>query len=177
MFEFTPTHKLFFAANHKPTIQGTDHAIWRRIRLVPFNVTIPDPEQDKRLPEKLKEELPGILAWAVKGCLAWQKNKGLGVPKEVEKATTAYRSEMDVLENFLRDCCIMGNKKRLKASELYAAYWRWCDQNGERSKLNKRGLSSRLEGKVTKTKKLRRVTFGAALRSMSEPLRAPSRLQ
>jgi putative DNA primase/helicase len=147
LFEFPPTFKLFFAANHKPPIRGTDYAIWRRIRLVPFNVTIPDSEQDKRLPEKLKEELPGILVWAVKGCLAWWKNKDLGIPKEVEKATSTYRSEMDVLEIFLKDNCVIGNKNKVKAGELYEVYSKWCDQNGERAKLNNRDFSQRLKEK------------------------------
>jgi putative DNA primase/helicase len=66
-FEFKPEFKLWLATNHRPTIRGTDTAIWRRIRLIPFTVTIPPACQDKRLPEKLKEELPGILAWAVRG--------------------------------------------------------------------------------------------------------------
>jgi P4 family phage/plasmid primase-like protien len=70
-WEFAPTHKVFLAANHKPVVRGTDHAIWRRIKLVPFDVVIPKGEQDSRLPKKLRAELPGILAWAVHGCLEW----------------------------------------------------------------------------------------------------------
>jgi len=68
-FEFSPQFKLFLVANHKPVIIGTDEAIWRRIRLIPFTVTIPPEERDKQLLEKLQRELPGILAWAVRGCL------------------------------------------------------------------------------------------------------------
>jgi P4 family phage/plasmid primase-like protien len=76
-FKFKPAFKLWLATNHKPTIRGTDPAIWDRIRLVPFEVRIPDAEQDRELPAKLREELPGIMAWAVRGCLDWQRN-GLG---------------------------------------------------------------------------------------------------
>ena len=68
-WQFEPTHKIFQATNHKPEIRGTDNAIWRRVRLIPFNVTIPDAEQDRQLPEKLKDEWTGILKWAVEGCL------------------------------------------------------------------------------------------------------------
>ena len=68
-WEFQPTHKVVLATNHKPIISGTDTAIWERIRLVPFTVTIPPEERDHTLPEKLDDELPGILAWAVKGVL------------------------------------------------------------------------------------------------------------
>ena len=103
-FDFEPTHKVFFGTNHKPVIKGTDYAIWRRIRLVPFEITIPEGERDKNLPEKLKAEADGILAWAVQGCLVWQQ-QGLGVPEEVKAATDSYREEMDILGEFLKDRC------------------------------------------------------------------------
>jgi len=88
------------ATNHKPVIRGTDEGIWRRIRLVPFTVVIPEEEQDTTVPEKLRAELPGILAWAVRGCLAWQQ-EGLPVPEEVQQATAGYREEMDTFGRFL----------------------------------------------------------------------------
>lgn len=129
-WEFWPTHKVFLATNHKPVIRGTDNAIWERIRLVPFTVTIPLTERDTTLPDKLHAELPGILAWAVRGCLAWQR-EGLGEPDEVQQATAGYRAEMDVVGQFLAECCLIGPNYRTKAAELYDAYKRWCDQNGE----------------------------------------------
>ena len=98
-WQFNPTHTIFLATNHKPEIRGTDHSIWRRIRLVPFNVTIPDEQQDRQLPEKLRAEYPGILAWAVRGCLDWQRH-GLGIPEEIKHATQNYRSEMDIIGTF-----------------------------------------------------------------------------
>jgi putative DNA primase/helicase len=129
-FEFKPTHKLLLAANHKPKIRGTDHGIWRRIRLLPFRVTIPESERDKDLLKKLQLELPGILAWAVRGCLAWQRD-GLGEPQEVKAATDAYREEMDALAGFLEDCCTIEPSAEEKAKDLYAAYVEWCEENGE----------------------------------------------
>ena len=72
-FEYKPTFKLFIAANHKPDIRGVDHGIWRRIHLIPFNVTIASDDIDRDLPSKLRAELPGILAWAVRGCRQWQE--------------------------------------------------------------------------------------------------------
>src|SRR5919107_5291637 len=95
-WQFEPTHKVFMAVNHKPEVRGTDTAIWRRIRLIPFTETIPPGEQDKKLPEKLRAELFGILAWCVEGCLEWQR-EGLQAPEEVRRATGQYRSEMDVI--------------------------------------------------------------------------------
>ncbi len=129
-FEFKPECKLFLATNHKPTIRGTDNAIWRRIRLVPFEVTIPSAKQDRRLSAKLRAELPGILAWAVRGCLEWQVN-GLGTPAEVTRATESYRAEMDVIQAFIDDCCIEAQNAKAIAKDLYNAYKAWCEANGE----------------------------------------------
>ncbi len=129
-FDFTPEFKIFLATNHKPVIRGTDLAIWRRIRLIPFTVTIPESEQDKELPRKLLAEASGILNWAIEGCLAWQR-EGLGVPEEVKQATEQYRNEMDALAQFISDCCIADPKAKVLNKELYAAYEQWCRENGE----------------------------------------------
>jgi putative DNA primase/helicase len=129
-FEFRPQFKIFLAANHKPLIRGTDNAIWRRVRLVPFTVTIPSDQQDKHLLEKLRAELPGVLAWAVRGCLVWQKH-GLEEPKEVQAATESYRDEMDLLGGFLSECCIQGPAAWATAKDLYQAHALWCSANGE----------------------------------------------
>jgi putative DNA primase/helicase len=129
-FEFDPTHKVFLVANHKPEVRGTDHAIWRRIKLVPFDVTIPKAEQDPRLPELLRAELPGILAWMVAGCLDWRR-EGLGEPEEVSKATAEYRAEQDVLAAFITDRCVVRPGAMAQASDLYSAYKQWCADAGE----------------------------------------------
>jgi putative DNA primase/helicase len=129
-FEFTPQFKLFLATNHKPVIRGTEHAIWRRIRLIPFEVTIPPEQQDRALSTKLQAELPGILTWAVQGCLAWQREGGLAMPPEVLLATQTYREEMDLFGQFLADCCLLGPRRRATTEELYQAYGLWCTQNG-----------------------------------------------
>ncbi len=123
-FEFNPQFKLVIAANHKPEIRGVDHGIWRRIHLVPFSVTIPANEIDKGLPQKLRNELPGILAWAVRGCCEWRE-KGLMVPDSVLQATADYREEMDTLENFLSDRCKKDGAKRCALTDLYVAYSEW----------------------------------------------------
>jgi putative DNA primase/helicase len=112
------------AVNHKPVIRGTDHGGWRRIRLVPFTVTIPEEEKDKQLSEKLKAELPGILAWAVRGCLSWQQH-GLGEPDEVRQATAQYRAEQDTLGRFLEEFCYVHEDARASASALLDAYKAW----------------------------------------------------
>jgi putative DNA primase/helicase len=122
--EFLRTWKILLAVNHRPAVQGTDHAVWRRIKLIPFTVTIPDEEQDKQLGRKLLAELPGILAWAVRGCLEWQRH-GLGEPEEVVQATDAYRTEQDTLARFIEDCCFVHPEARIQASRLLQVYHNW----------------------------------------------------
>ncbi len=147
-FDFIPRHKLWIGVNHKPLIKGTDHAIWRRPALIPFTVTISEANQDKNLPEKLRAELPGILAWAVRGCLDWQKH-GLVIPGAVRDATSEYRAEMDTLARFIDDRCILTKNASVTSSELYRAYREWSEQSGERyetetmfgKRLTERGLT------------------------------------
>ena len=135
-FDFKPTHALHLSTNHKPEIRGTDAAIWRRIRLIPWAVTIPPAEQDRKLSEKLRTELSGVLAWIVRGCSEWLRG-GLQAPEEVRQATRAYRAEMDVLAAFLADCCLRGEEEEF-AGELWGAWKRWCEETGEQVGTQKR---------------------------------------
>src|SRR5215210_6004739 len=130
-WEFDPTHTVFMAVNHKPIVKGTDLGIWRRIRLIPFTETIAPAAQDKHLPAKLRAELPGVLSWAVEGCLEWRRD-GLKAPDEVKKATAGYRSEMDVIGDFMADRCYRSERLEVPKDELYKAYQVWCDDAGER---------------------------------------------
>jgi putative DNA primase/helicase len=129
-FEFRPTFKLFLAANHKPIIRGTDYAIWRRIKLVPFTVTIPEDEQDPDLLTKLKAELPGIFNWTVQGCAEWQES-GLKTPDEVKLAVKGYQEEMDLLGAFFKDCCCFSADAETPTKVLRKGYESWCEKNGE----------------------------------------------
>jgi len=144
-FEYLPTYKIFIATNHKLTIRGTDKAIWRRIRLIPFSVSIPPEEQDKNLIVRLEQELSGILNWALEGYRMWQEN-GLGYPVEVEEATEGYRREMDVLAEFLEERCITNNAANVRSSHLYDAYKDWCEKNGEYIQ-NRRNMGMKLTEK------------------------------
>ncbi len=126
---FLPTHKLVLSTNNQPAIQETKSAIWRRLKLVPFNVEIPEAEQNRDLPKLLKPEYPGILAWCVRGCVEWVKH-GLQTPEIVEVATAEYRAEEDLLGTFLMDECITGPSLRVKASKLYHAYRNSCERSG-----------------------------------------------
>lgn len=130
-FEFFPEFKLCLATNHRPVIRGTDSAIWRRIRLIPFDVTIPPERVNKGLSGALKTELPGILNWALAGCLDWQRD-GLGTSEAVDLATARYRDDMDILKRFISDQCIVASSAEAGASALYDAYRVWCEAVGER---------------------------------------------
>jgi P4 family phage/plasmid primase-like protien len=127
-FEFRPQFKVWMATNHKPVIKDTDNAIWRRVRLVPFNVTIPEAERDQKLTATLRDEFSGILNWAIEGCLQWQAN-GLGAPLEVTEATKAYRNEQDALNAFIDGYCIKHEAARFSASKMCKLY---CEITGEK---------------------------------------------
>jgi putative DNA primase/helicase len=142
-FTFQPTHTLWLATNHRPEIRGSDAAIWRRVQLVPFNVTIPRAEQDPDLLDKLTEEAAGILTWALIGCARWQTN-GLQPPRAVEDATSDYREEMDVLGAFIGDCCIVAERERARAGDLYARFGYWATANGEREVPAQKAFGMRL---------------------------------
>jgi putative DNA primase/helicase len=129
-FEFLPEFKLWMATNHLPQIRGVDSGVWRRIRLVPFLETIGDDEKDPMLPAKLRAEAPGILAWAVRGCLEWQAG-GLQPPAIVTGATAGYRVAEDTLGAFLSERCVLLPGLETQASELYRAYRQWAEENGE----------------------------------------------
>lgn len=148
-FSFRATHKLWVATNHKPQVRGTDEAIWRRLVLVPFTVTIPEAERDATLLDKLTAERAGILAWAVRGCVEWQI-AGLREPEVVTAATNDFRSDSDILRGFIDHACIVAPGLSAWARELYRAYEGWCSETGEHQvtqttfglRLKERGLTS-----------------------------------
>jgi putative DNA primase/helicase len=145
-WEFEPSHHLFLATNHRPTIRGTDFAIWKRIRLVPFTVTIPPEKQDKYLGQRLwDKEASGILNWLVEGCLAWRR-EGLAAPKEVQVATAEYRDFMDSLAAFLEECFELDPEAFMPFDDIYTAYVDWAKSVGEYVQ-SSRMLAMRLDEK------------------------------
>jgi putative DNA primase/helicase len=142
-FEFDPTHKLFLVSNYRPIVKGTDEGIWSRPKLVHFNVTIPKEERDPQLKEKLRKEWPGILNWALKGCLEWQE-EGLAIPEEVEAATKEYRDEMNPLADFIADCCELLPTASVSNPTIREAYDNWCETNKEKYPLGPKQFAQRL---------------------------------
>jgi putative DNA primase/helicase len=161
--EHPPSAKIWLTTNKRPQIQGRDLAIWRRVVLIPFQVTIPDNEQDKNLREKLIAELSGILAWAVRGCLEWQKI-GLCFPQQVLTATKEYEQESDELRDFLEDCCVVEKTNECRTEifdRLFKAYQNHCEKSGQKGswssayfgrQLSERGFGARkINGKRCRT--------------------------
>jgi putative DNA primase/helicase len=139
-FTFKPVCKLWLRTNHKPEIRGTDNAIWDRVRLIPFEFRVD--HEDKELPNKLRAEFPGILQWALSGCLSWQTN-GLEPPAKVRDATASYRAEMDVLADFITECCLIKSFASVTSIALFSAYLKWCDANSEKA-LGRKAFAGRL---------------------------------
>jgi putative DNA primase/helicase len=129
-FEFTPEFKLWLVANDRPRVRGTDDALWRRIRVIPLNIEIPTSERDPGLRAKLTEEWPGILAWAVHGCLKWQR-EGLDEPQAVKRATGDWRKAADHIARFAQEALTIHPDGVVSASALHGHYKAWCVQNGE----------------------------------------------
>ena len=130
-WEFTPSHLPVLITNHQPVVRGTDIGSWRRLKLVPFSVTIPEEKQDPDLVSKLQCEGGHILRWAVGGIIEW-RNLGLNEPESVKAATDVYRQSQDVLRTFLADRCVEHDNARTTAKSLYGAYVIWCRESGER---------------------------------------------
>lgn len=149
-FKFYPQFKLTMSGNYRPTISGTDEGIWRRVRLVPFNVTIPKEERDLHLPEKLRTEASGILNRLLDGLRHWC-DKGLIEPDDVTKATAEYRSASDPLGRFLSTCIEASEGGRVQSSVLHQVYEAWCKSSGESAWKN-RGLSMAMDERGYKRK-------------------------
>lgn len=132
-FEFTPEFKLWIATNHKPIIKGTDLGIWRRIKLIPFEVNIPKEKVDKNLKFKLREEFPQILSWAVDGAIKWYRDGDLKEPMKVTDSVKEYKQEMDLIATFVEQCVEIDYEhgETVASSQLFAIYRAWAKENNE----------------------------------------------
>ncbi len=130
-FEFLPQFKLFVAGNHKPAIRNIDEAMKRRLHLIPFTITVPPERRDKHLQHKLLAERDGILAWAVQGCLAWQRLGRLDPPQRVLEATEEYFEAEDALGRWLDERCVREANAKSLTAELFNDWKLWADAAGE----------------------------------------------
>lgn len=127
-FEYEPTYKIWLSTNHKPQIYGADKGIWRRICLIPFEVTIREEDKDADLDKKLRKEIQGIFNWALEGLMKW-KNEGLVPPEKIQSAIENYRAQEDLLQGFIDDCIMQEVGALTSAAELYSYYEWYCRQN------------------------------------------------
>ncbi|MCC6362992.1 MAG: DNA primase [Bryobacterales bacterium] len=165
-FEFMPAFKIWLATNHKPAIRG-DAAIWRRLKLVPFEYTIPKDRQKKRheVMTMFQAELPGILNWAIEGCLEWQRD-GLGVPDEVVNATREYEAEQDTFSMFLEEKCVRAPNARVLSLALYREYKAWAEEHGESPASHKTFASLMSERGFAKAKTMKGALYsGVGIRT------------
>lgn len=149
-FTFEPVAKFWLSVNHRPIVRDDSHGFWRRIRLVPFTQTFP---LNAALSEELAAERAGILAWAVRGCLAWQRD-GLNAPPVVVQATHDYERESDPLAEFLDEACDPDPDALVGASELYRIYGEWAARHGlsERERLRATGFGRKMAERLRRSK-------------------------
>jgi putative DNA primase/helicase len=169
-FEFVPAFKPWLATNHKPAVRG-DATLWRRLKLVPFDYTIPKEHQKRRheVMAMFQAELPGILNWAIEGCLEWQRN-GLGEPEEVISATKEYQAEQDTFAMFLDEKCIRTPKAEVLSLPMYREYKIWAEEHGETAPSHKIFAALMSERGFKKKKTEKGVLYsGIGLRSEDRP--------
>lgn len=141
--EYVPTFKLWLVGNHKPRIVGTDHAVWRRMMLVDWPVTISDAEKDPHLKARLEREAPGILNWMLDGFRDWKAN-GLKPPVACAAMTETFRQESDTIGGFIDECIDDNPGNAVSQADVYKAYEAWAEENGHRFPVNKTSLKQRL---------------------------------
>jgi putative DNA primase/helicase len=154
-FDFRRTHKMIYVANSKPRVSESSDGIWRRLRLVEFAAKIEDHEKDKQLMSKLAGEKMGILAWAVQGCLRWQRNAGLTEPADVVEATRAYREDEDALGDFFSTRLVLDPQGWVLLKDVRRAYGEYCKAEDVQYPMSERALFAKIEERpgVTKAKK------------------------
>lgn len=177
-FRFTPTGKFFLAVNHLPEVADDSEGFWRRMRLIPFLKQFSESSgtADKNLLNKLKAEAPGILVWAVQGCLKWLES-GLGIPPAIKEATEGYREDSDPLADYIEEHCVIGPKESVEAGAFWDDYYGWAIANLDRTALDRKGFSRRLQtrgfkkGRVGKNRTW--TWFGIGLRSSGGSYQPP----
>ena len=169
-FTFKPGAKVWLITNHLPTIRGTDEAIWRRIWLIPFNVTIPEENRDPHMGDRLIKEAPGILNWCLAGLKEYLHAGKLEQPEIVTQATSAYREDQDLLGDFISERCDIGPAYQCTNKELFQAYTQWCAFNGDDA-LKQKTFGILMGERFTKSKnRTGKVYHGVKIREQSNIL-------
>lgn len=159
-----PSHQLVYVTNHLPRVKGNDPAVWRRVRVVPFDVVVPEDQRDPELPERLKLAADAILTWAVAGWFAYEDQGGMGEPAAVQRATGSYQTDSDPVLRFTRDYCLTGAGCSAFARDLFAAWARWAEADGA-ERLSEKAFGAELDrlGFLAKRSKAGNVRQGIGL--------------
>lgn len=158
---FTPSHKLNIVGNHRPDVMDTSEGMWRRIKLVPFNQTIPEALRDPALLDALKAEGSGIFNWMLAGLRRYLQ-VGLRIPSIVTSATAQYREESDIIGEWIRDQCNTGVAFSDAKHGLYLDYKYWTEQNGHRP-ISQNKLTRRLNDRGYRLGSDKRTVQGLSL--------------
>jgi putative DNA primase/helicase len=156
---WTPSHQLVYVTNHLPKVKGNDPAVWRRVRVIPFDVVIPEDRRDSRLPEQLTLAADAVLTWAVQGWFDYEDQGGMGEPDAVQRATDGYQTDSDPVKRFTQDHCLTGPGYSALSRDLFAAWTRWAEADGT-PRGSEKAFAADLdrlgfEGRKTKLGKLR----------------------
>lgn len=127
---FDPSHQSLMITNHLPTVRGDDPATWARLRVIPFDVVIPDAKQDKHFDERLRAEADAILTWAINGWIEYQRTGTLNEPEAVMKRTSEYRQNMDAVARFIAEECLTAPALQATTKQLFEAWERWRSIDG-----------------------------------------------
>jgi putative DNA primase/helicase len=126
---FQPSHKLVMVGNHMPEVRDMSHGMWRRMLMIPFNQAILDSAQDPNLLDKLKSEGAGVLNWALAGLRDYRKN-GLCIPPSIKGANDAYRTDQDIIGEWITDHCNVVAGATTAKGNLYGSYRAWASSHG-----------------------------------------------
>ena len=148
-FEYKPEFKIWMATNYKPIISGTDEGIWRRMAIIPFNYHVPKEKVDKKLTYKLKEEISGVLNWCIEGYQQWRL-RGLDEPQIIQEQRHDYRSEMDIVQRWIEECCDVGQGYETQAKDLWDNFNEWIKYSNEYDKFTAKRFYMELQKQFDK---------------------------
>ena len=148
LFEFRPQFSLWLVANNEPVVPQDEVAMWERVMKIPFLNVCPPERRDHTLKSRLRDPEdggPGVLAWIVRGCLAWQRAGKLVAPPSVVMSTNEYRDRMDPLGDFIEEKCMVGDGYRVSVSDMTASYVKWARDSGEKIVLARKKFTEVME--------------------------------
>ncbi len=139
-----PSHQLVYVTNHLPKVKGNDPAVWRRVRVIPFDVVVPPEERDPELPERLKLSADAVLTWAVQGWFQYEDMGGMGETAAVQRATDAYQTDSDAVKRFTVEHCLTGPHFHARTRDLFEAWTRWAEADGT-ERLSEKAFGAELD--------------------------------